>query len=301
MKSFYHRPQYGGRVSRLRAVVTPYWPTRTRHKVLDDRRLHVIEYLFEALGLGAFMVSACLFAALLEFPQSPVHAAIAHPLARRLVMAIAMGATAVIIIYSPFGKRSGAHLNPAVTLTFFRLGRVRPHDAFFYVAAQLAGGVAGVLVAAAVAPRIVGHPSVRYVVTVPGPSGWMAAGIAELAISFGLMLTVLTLSGHPRTERYTGIAAGVLVAVFIAVEAPYSGMSMNPARSAASSIVANVWSGWWVYLLAPPVAMLAAAEVYIRTFGRERVPCAKLRHPDNVRCIFCGLDPASTKPTRARS
>jgi len=74
---------------------------------LASVRLHWPEYLMEAGLLGAFMVSACVFGALYEFPQSPVHQAILSPILRRLLMGVSMGLTAITIIYSPWGKQSG--------------------------------------------------------------------------------------------------------------------------------------------------------------------------------------------------
>jgi aquaporin Z len=153
-------------------------------------------------------------------------------------MGLAMGTTAIAIIYSPWGKRSGAHINPAVTLTFFRLGRIDRWDAFFYVVAQFVGGAAGVALSAVLVPMALADERVNYGVTIPGPEGWVVAAIAEAAISFGLMSVVLALSSDPRSEPYTGVVAGALVATYIAVEAPYSGMSMNPARTAPSNPIA---------------------------------------------------------------
>ncbi len=101
---------------------------------------HWPEYLIEAAGLGFFMVSACSFAALLFHPASPVRPVIAGNMLRSVLMGVAMGMTNIAIIYSPWGKRSGAHINPSVTLTFFRLGKVEPWDALFYTLAQFAGG-----------------------------------------------------------------------------------------------------------------------------------------------------------------
>ena len=117
---------------------------------------HWPEYLIEAAGLGLFMLSACVFGVLLFHPSSPVVAAIPDSILRRVLMGAAMGSTAVAIIYSPWGKRSGAHVNPATTLAFFRLGKVKPVDALFYVVAQFAGGVAGTLVAVALLSPAVG-------------------------------------------------------------------------------------------------------------------------------------------------
>ena len=78
-----------------------------------------------------------------------------------------------------------------------------------------------------------------------------------------------------------GVCAGALVAVYIFVEAPISGTSMNPARSLASAMGAG-FGALWIYFLAPPLGMLAAAIVYGRRAG-----CAKLDHARGVPCIFC--------------
>ena len=264
----------------------------------DALKRHWPEYLIEAAALGLFMVSACTFAALLEHPASPIHQAIPHPIVRRALMGAAMGLTAVALIYSPWGRRSGAHMNPSVTLTFYRLGKVEPWDAVFYVLAQFAGGVAGVLLMTRAVPALVSHPSVNYVVTVPGRRGPSVAFVAELAISLGMMAMVLIASNSMSLMRFTGLGAGVLVALYIGVEAPLSGMSMNPARTLASALPARTWTAIWTYFTAPPLGMLLAAELYLR-LGRVRgVKCAKLQHHGATRCIFrCGYAPAKeTRP-----
>ena len=258
--------------------------------MLDALKRHWPEYLMEAAGLGLFMVSAALFATLLEHPASPVRETIADPFLRRLLMGLAMGLTAVGIIYSPWGKQSGAHINPAVTFTFFRLGKIEPPDAIFYVMAQLAGGVAGVLLAAATLGKLIADPAVNYVVTVPSQDGPAVAFLAEVVISFGLMLVVLIASNRKNLARYTGLFAGALVATYITIEAPLSGMSMNPARTFGSAVPAQVWTALWVYFTAPVLGMLLAAESYLRLAGAHGVFCAKLHHHNDKRCIFrCGF------------
>ncbi len=64
---------------------------------------HWPEYLIEAAGLGLFMVSACLFSALIYHPLSPVRQALPHPLVRNLLTGVAMGLTLISIVYSPWG------------------------------------------------------------------------------------------------------------------------------------------------------------------------------------------------------
>jgi glycerol uptake facilitator-like aquaporin len=125
--------------------------------MVEALRRHWPEYLMEAAGLGLFMVSAAAFGTLLEYPGSPLNRALPDPLFRRAVMGLAMGATAVAIIYSPWGKRSGAHINPAITLTFFRLGKIEGWDAFFYITAQFLGGLAGILLVALVVGGALNH------------------------------------------------------------------------------------------------------------------------------------------------
>ncbi|HET6981986.1 MAG TPA: aquaporin, partial [Myxococcaceae bacterium] len=185
------------------------------------RRLleHLPEYAIEGALLGAFMLSACTFGVLLEHPDSPVHRAIADPTLRRALMGVAMGTTAIAIIYSPWGGRSGAHINPATTLTFWRLGRIQAKDVAGYVGAQVLGAVLGVALASVLLGRWLGHPAVNYVVTRPGHWGLGAALLAEVAISGILMAVVVMLTGS-RHARYTGLVVGALVATYIGLEAP---------------------------------------------------------------------------------
>jgi aquaporin Z len=204
---------------------------------------------------------------------------------RRAAMGVAMGTTAAALIYSPWGRRSGAHNNPAVTLTFFRLGKISGRDALAYITAQFVGGAAGIAAAAMLLRPWIAHPSVNYVATVPGPGGPLLAFAAEAAISFVLMFFVLTMSSYAKAARYTGVIAALLIACFITVEAPLSGMSMNPARTLGPDLVGNVFQGLWIYFLAPPIGMLGAAEVVARLRRRSSIRCAKLFH-DSGHCIF---------------
>jgi aquaporin Z len=259
-------------------------------------RRHWPEYLIEATGLGFFMISAGLFGTLLEYPHSAVHQAIVNPLLRRFLVGLAMGLTAVGLIYSPWGKQSGAHFNPSVTMTFFRLGKIEPWDAFFYILAQFIGGLMGVLIVVVVLGNAFTDPPVRYIVTVPGSGGPKIAFLAELVISFVLMLVILIISNTKHLARFTGLCAGFLVTIYISVEAPLSGMSMNPARTFASALSAQLWTALWAYFTAPPLGMLLAAETYLGLKGAQQIFCAKLHHYNDKRCIFqCNFKQIETR------
>ena len=253
--------------------------------MLDALKKHWPEYLMEAAELGCFMISASLFAILLFHPSSPAVRLIPAEFVRRVLMGVAMGSTAISIIYSPWGKRSGAHMNPAVTLTFFRLGKVAPWDAVFYMVAQFLGGVGGILLVSTVAASLLMHPSINYVATLPGAYGQWTAFAAEVLISFILVSVVLAVSNKEKLARFTGFFAGLCVAIFIMLESPISGMSMNPARTFGSAFLPHLWSSLWIYFLAPPVGMLSAAAMHVAL--KQRVGCAKLHHQNNHRCIFC--------------
>src|SRR5262245_25497866 len=225
-------------------------------------RQHWPEYLMEAACLAMFMISAGVFTALLQYPNSPVRRAIPSDFVRQALNGFAMGLTAIGIIYSPWGARSGAHMNPAVTLTFFRLGKVKSWDALFYPIFQTLGGIAGVLLVKLALGHIFTDAPVRYVVTMPGKAGVAAAFIAEMAIACGMMLMVLFMTNTPKLARFTGLFGGTLVFLYITFEAPLSGMSIDPARTVASALPSGVWTAAWIYFVAPIGGMLLAVELY---------------------------------------
>lgn len=227
----------------------------------------------EGAALGMFMISACVFGVLL--PRW-----IPAGFWLRAASGLAMGATAVSIICSPWGQRSGAHMNPAVTLAFLSLRKIAPWDAAFYIAAQFSGGAAGVAISALVLGPALARA--QYVATAPGPGGAPVAFAAELAISFVLLSVVLRTANSRRWHRLTPFVAGSLVATFITMESPLSGMSMNPARSFASALPSAIWTGFWIYIAAPVLAMTAAARLY----RSGPVFCAKFHHHNGRRCIF---------------
>lgn len=247
-------------------------------------------YLYEGLELALFMISACVCTVILFHSGYPALLAIPSAIMRRMLMGIGMGVTAILIIHSPMGKRSGAHFNPAITLTYLRLRKIAVWDAAFYVLFQFAGAVFGVGVSSLLLGRRLADPSVDYAVTVPGQFGTGAAFAAEFFMATLLMVIVLWMSNRPRIAPYTSYAVGALIAFYILLFAPVSGFSINPARTTGSAVFAHLWTACWLYFPAPLLGMLVAGEVYLRSNGEDRVLCAKL-HPDPAypcpfRCHF---------------
>jgi aquaporin Z len=263
--------------------------------VIACLRCHWPEYLMEAAEVTLYLFLTCVFASLLLNPASPVPHYVGGTVLRAL-MGLAVGATVFVIVTSPWGKQSGGHFNPALTLAFFRLGKIGLPDALVYVAAQFSGAVAGVCIARYVLPNTFGRQAIRYAVTAPGVRGVTVAFIAELTISFVLMSTILVASNYKELTHYTPYLVGLLYATFIILETPLSGMSMNPARSFAPASHVSYWHALWVYFTAPTFGMLIAAELFLRVRGGIQPFCAKLHHANNKRCIFRhGTAPRSAK------
>lgn len=218
-------------------------------------------YLIEAWALGMFMVSAIFFTILLEHPAWHVRGMVESGLSRRAIIGLAMGVTAVLLIYSPWGKKSGAHMNPAVTIAFLMLKRICFHDAVYYIFAQFVGGLTGVLLMQVLFSDFIADVTVNFAITVPGTGGLFLAFVYEFFMSLILFGTILIV-GNSAMKAFTGYFAGFLLLIFISVEAPYSGMSINPARTVASALPANIFTDIWIYFAAPVLGMVLAGVLY---------------------------------------
>ncbi len=218
-------------------------------------------YFIEAWALGMFMISASSFVILFEHPDFHVNTLIPSATVRRMCIGAAMGITAILLIYSKWGKQSGAHLNPAVTIANYSLNRISLNDAVGYIFFQIAGASVAMLLLKYFFQNYLSHPSVNYIVTQPSKADILVATIAEVLMSFIMFLIVMIVS-NSRFAKYTGYFAGALVFIFIAVEAPLSGMSINPARSFGSAIAASSWNSFWLYIISPVAGMQLAAFLY---------------------------------------
>jgi aquaporin Z len=254
--------------------------------VAEAINAHWKEYLMEGAELGAFMLSTCIFGFLIYSNRSPLNSLALSPTFESSLMGIAMATTVFLVIQSPFGRRSGAHFNPAVTLTFFCLGRMHRWDAVFYVAAHFGGAVAGLLLARAIVGLPLSAPPVQYMVTLPGKYGSTVAFAFEFLLSVLLMSTVLYTSNHRLFVRFTPAFVALLTVLYFVLSSSISGFSVNPARSFSSALFAWIWRGIWIYFAAPCLGMLTAAAIYIKWLGTDRVHCAKVFHDMRSTCPF---------------
>jgi aquaporin Z len=253
-------------------------------------------FFMVAWGLSAvvFMMSA----------SSPMHSLMPVYRVRLLLTGILFAAGGTLVVYSPLGQRSGGHINPAVSLTFWMLGKMGGRDMALYSMAQFLGGLAG----AGLVKFLWGGwaTSVDAGVTMPAP--WIspagAAGV-EFLITGSLLWLILFFVSHPKLHRWTGFAAGVWVAFLVFAEAPVTGTSLNPARSMGPAVVADNYRNLWVYFLGPLGGATAVALLWKPTVtaGLRSVFCAKLFHTDRhpchfADCLFTGRHPSADGASR---
>jgi len=248
--------------------------------------MHWREYLMEAAELATLMFFICSFGTLIYSYDSPLQHWGLSNVAKSFLMGIAVAATTLLIIRSPFGRRTGAHVNPAITLAYFYLARVHRWDTLYYVASQFAGGVVGVLLAHELFGHHLSAPPVCYVITTPGVYGNAIAFAAEFVLSGLLMGVVLFATNRWSLARFSPLAVAGITVFYYVLCPSLSGFSVNPARSFSSAMFAWIWQGIWIYFAAPGLGMLAAAVIYIRSFGLEKVYCAKVFHDLRSTCPF---------------
>jgi aquaporin Z len=236
----------------------------------------------EAIGT-ALLVAVGLSIVILDFGHgSPVLRFIPSAGWRRLVTGFLFGSTGALIALSPLGKESGAHINPAVTLSFWLTGKLKTGHALGYVIAQLAGAVAGA--APLLAWREMGR-SVGYGATLAG-AGYGAAWalLGETATTFALIFGLFFFLQHRRLRTFAPALFPFLYAIMVFVEAPVSGTSTNPARSLGPAVISGDWQGWWLYWLGPMLGTLLAVAVYRLNWRRwSTIEVAKLHHFEHDR------------------
>jgi aquaporin Z len=201
--------------------------------------------------------------------------------ARLVIIAFAFGLALLAGLYA-FGEVSGGHYNPAVSLAMFLDGRLSSGDLVRYWVAQFAGGVLGSLVLLIATSRL----AVKATATVPDPQlGVGTAFLMEFVFTAIFVSVILqaSVSGQFGGTALVAIPLS-LVAVHLAA-IPFSGASVNPARSFGPALVGNQWTDFWIYLIAPPLGAVLAVGVhkYVRggIAGRPEAPVAEvLQEPD---------------------
>jgi aquaporin Z len=253
----------------------------------------------EAVGTALLVLAIVAAVALALGDGSPVGDALPGRGAGFLVVGAIVAPCIALIAVSPLGRLSGAHLNPALTVGFWVLGGVCRHDLVGYVGAQLVGGLIGAYAARLMLPASV-TASIGGAVTHPDLP--IAAAVALEAGMTALLLAVVFLFvSVERLARWTPLALVPVLTAIIWLGSPWTGASLNPARSEGPALAFRDLADLWLYLLAPILGALAVALVWRRLSMRPKT--AKLFHDPRYPCTFATELPAVTDrgPARATS
>jgi aquaporin Z len=235
---------------------------------------HAVEWLCEFVGTAILVGLGLSVVVATSGSASPIHT---WPLSDRLLLnGLWFAGVGSLIAVSPIGRRSGAHLNPIVTLAFWTQGKVHRHDLAGYLVAQLAGGIVGAALLLAVWQGQA--RSVDVGATVPGGGiGPVQAVLLEAGMSGLEVLVILGMTSSPRTARWTPLALWLLNATLVWRFAGFTGTSLNPARSLGPALLAPALDVYWIYLLGPGLGMLLGVALFALA-PRLEVRTTKLFH-----------------------
>jgi aquaporin Z len=190
-----------------------------------------------------------------------------------VVASLAFGLALLAGLYA-FGEVSGGHFNPAVSLAMFLAGRLPSTELVRYVIAQFAGGILASLVLLIATSQGV----VKQTATTPGITGNGTAFLMEMVFTAVFVTVILqsTLSGKFGGSALLAIPLALVVVQLAAI--PFSGASVNPARTFGPDLIGNTWDGIWIYLIAPPLGAVIAVAVHRFVHGGASQPAATAAH-----------------------
>jgi aquaporin Z len=256
--------------------------------------VHLIEWACEFFGTALLLIGG-LSAVCLDFgPGSPFKSLSHSDLL--LLTGLLFAGSGSLIALSPFGRRSGAHLNPVVTLGFWSQHKVHPHDVAGYIGAQVLGAIAG----AEVVRLLWGHRAraVHLGTTMPGHGlGDLQVVLVEAGMTAALLLAILLMTSGVRTARWTPLVLWFLIAALVWQGASYTGTSLNPARSFGPALLAHELSNYWIYIAGPLLGGAIAVGVFA-LFKDLHVVTAKLFHDPRYPSTLASSLPVARKKTR---
>ena len=186
-----------------------------------------------------------------------------------LGVSLAFGLTVLTMAFA-FGHISGCHLNPAVSIGLWSGGRFSASEVGPYIAAQVAGGIAGAAVLYIIATGqagfdvTAGFASNGYAEHSPGGYSLIAALVTEIVMTFMFLIIILGATDKRAPQGFAPIAIGLALTLIHLISIPITNTSVNPARSTGVALFQGGWavSQLWLFWLAPIVGAILAGTVY---------------------------------------
>jgi aquaporin Z len=170
------------------------------------------------------------------------------------------------------GHISGCHINPAVTLGLLLSKKMERQYVIGYWVAQILGAIVAAACLLVVAngrpngydPAVLGFAANGYGLHSPGQYGLVAAALAEVILTFFLVLTVIGATDLKAPVGFAGLPIGLVLTLIHLVGIPVTNTSVNPARSIGPALFVGGWAlqQLWLFILAPLAGSVLAAVVY---------------------------------------
>ena len=244
-----------------------------------DWRVRARLFFCELIGTALLVLGGLSLVIVVFGDGSPIARSLPNERVRMAVTGFLFGTIGSTIAVSRIGRESGAHINPAVTLSFWIMRKLDARAAVGYIIAQLLGAVAGAL--PLLAWGSIGR-SVAFGATLPG-EGYSTAVVVmgEAITTCALIVTLCVFLGFRQLRAYTPLVVPILYAVMVPLESHISGTSTNPARTLGPAVISGRWDGWWIYWVGPAAGTLTAI-VLCNSIAR-RIEVAKLYHFESDR------------------
>lgn len=230
--------------------------TDTGHtETVAPRRVYLGALVAEVIGtfLLVFVGVGTVVAVVLAHGDDPTN---------RTAISLAFGMAVMVPVYA-FLHVSGCHINPTVTIALAAVRKFPWRAVPAYIIAQFIGGILASLTHWLFFGDRARSAEVMLGTTPVGERGWGPAFVAEIIISFLLLVVIMGTAADPRaTPAATGLAIGFVVAAGIYVTITVSGGSFNAVRTLAPMIVSGHFPHWWLYVLAPVIGGVLGAFCY---------------------------------------
>jgi aquaporin Z len=234
-------------------------------------------FVSELIGTGLLVLVGLSLVIFMFGTGTPMARLIPSEGLRRLITGFLFGTTGALIALSPVGMRSGAHINPVVTLAFRLMGKLDLRTTIGYILAQLSGAILGAL------PLFVWGSmgrSVAFGATLPGEGYTIQTVLlGEVITTFAMVVGLCVFLGFRGIRPFTPAIFPPLYAFMVWAESPISGTSTNPARSLGPAIISGQWENWWIYWVGPVIGSIAACIAC--SFLAKRITVAKLYYFDS--------------------